>query len=758
VQAFLALVPESALVKGGVKPKPAADKDKRSTILQKAQDGIAGLLKKDFDVNSANESGLTLLHVASLNGHHGFAEKLLFIGADVQAKDNTGNTALHLATWSGHAVVIRLLLDNGAQVNDINHECNTPLHYAAQYGKDKRCVQALMEGGANVVVKNRTNETPVDLAARFGKVEMVQLLATKDQIGKIYIRNQRPKCSPFHLAARSGHRDVCEVLLQSGVPIDCLNAEGNTALHEATQFGKKDVVLFLLQSGANANIKNDVGQTPLELFNTFNSRAQGNVIQSLLTASAQGANKAKFAEIAASSATPVLVKKDTPQPQLQAFAASGKSKTRARATMNYAGSAYDPTVLAFSAGDIILIEEKTETGWWKGTLEKNGQTGEFKSNFVEVLADDGRISDKFDDSTLVIPHLSTMSGQQMPQHSPYTASLPTKPMGVGYGVSAASLNLNALRPVGQSSPGQPVQQLTSFPAKFSTPPSHFATAPPQYSSPQPQVSMPPLQQYSSSPPISAIKLPPLPTMNDPQSMPTVSANTTLDEWLTQMNLDFYLSNFNNAGFVQLRDVRYMDDIQLEMIGIFVPDHRKKLCQAIAKVPNYGVPANLRSERSKSAAAFDDLLSDFDDSPPSASALPPPPSAAKRPVSSSFGGAPLPAPLTAPPSLPPAQVSLASLPKPPPSVGGGFPPASTAAQPPPVAKPTPAAQPPRPAFTTPAPAPAVIAKPAPAPAPAAVVKSAPAAAPPPAEGEISFDDLLNDVDDIMADLQSELQDL
>ena len=44
-------------------------------------------------------------------------------------------------------------------------------------------------------------------------------------------------------------------------------------------------------------------------------------------------------------------------------------------------------MLSFELGDIIIIDEQNDSGWWKGTLEKTGAKGEFKANYVEIFSD-----------------------------------------------------------------------------------------------------------------------------------------------------------------------------------------------------------------------------------------------------------------------------------------------------------------------------------------------------------------------------------
>jgi ankyrin repeat protein len=75
--------------------------------------------------------------------------------------------------------------------------------------------------------------------------------------------------TPLHLAARGGHRDVAELLLQRGAEVNA-RAEGEfghglTPLHEAARGGHREVVKLLLEHGADVNTRNDAGKSPLEL-------------------------------------------------------------------------------------------------------------------------------------------------------------------------------------------------------------------------------------------------------------------------------------------------------------------------------------------------------------------------------------------------------------------------------------------------------------------------------------------------------------
>ena len=63
-----------------------------------------------------------------------------------------------------------------------------------------------------------------------------------------------------------------------------------------------------------------------------------------------------------------------------AFSAK-KPIERAKVTFDYEPE--NPDELKLTVGDILIVINKEEEGWWEGELK--GKTGMFPSNFVEVL-------------------------------------------------------------------------------------------------------------------------------------------------------------------------------------------------------------------------------------------------------------------------------------------------------------------------------------------------------------------------------------
>ena len=80
------------------------------------------LLEKGANINAQDESGLTPLHLSSLNGHLEIVE--LLIGgsnswkgvSDVNTNDESGRTALHAAAFAGNKDILHLLLDRDAEL------------------------------------------------------------------------------------------------------------------------------------------------------------------------------------------------------------------------------------------------------------------------------------------------------------------------------------------------------------------------------------------------------------------------------------------------------------------------------------------------------------------------------------------------------------------------------------------------------------------------------------------------------------------
>ena len=100
------------------------------TPLISAADNLEGailLLEAGAKPNTADESGNTPLHSASLRGNKEMVELLMDRGANPNVIDMNGKTPLHLAARNGHSDVVQLLVNKGANLNKTDNEGRTPL-------------------------------------------------------------------------------------------------------------------------------------------------------------------------------------------------------------------------------------------------------------------------------------------------------------------------------------------------------------------------------------------------------------------------------------------------------------------------------------------------------------------------------------------------------------------------------------------------------------------------------------------------------
>ena len=92
--------------------------------------GIRTLLAAGADVDAADASGFTPLHLAAVEGHADVATALLAAGAYIEAETEHGFTPLHYAAFRGQVDVVTALLAAGAYPEAEAEGGVTPLHLA----------------------------------------------------------------------------------------------------------------------------------------------------------------------------------------------------------------------------------------------------------------------------------------------------------------------------------------------------------------------------------------------------------------------------------------------------------------------------------------------------------------------------------------------------------------------------------------------------------------------------------------------------
>ena len=72
-----------------------------------------------------------------------------------------------------------------------------------------------------------------------------------------------------HLAAAFGSKQMCQMLISSGVSFMAVDGQGNTPLHKAAAAGRHDIIDFLLkEEDIDDTVRNLAGKTALDLCKT----------------------------------------------------------------------------------------------------------------------------------------------------------------------------------------------------------------------------------------------------------------------------------------------------------------------------------------------------------------------------------------------------------------------------------------------------------------------------------------------------------
>jgi ankyrin repeat protein len=140
-------------------------------------DIVQWLLDHGADANvRMNYHGFTPVFRAAESGHVEVLRKLVKHNADIKTRDDTGRTLLHVASRHGHLDFVRLLLGSSVDVNMRDNNRSTPLHLASERGK-LGVVRLLLEHGGDVEAEDNTGRMAFQLASAKGHEEVVRLLS-----------------------------------------------------------------------------------------------------------------------------------------------------------------------------------------------------------------------------------------------------------------------------------------------------------------------------------------------------------------------------------------------------------------------------------------------------------------------------------------------------------------------------------------------------------------------------------------------------
>jgi ankyrin repeat protein len=250
--------------------------NKMTSLLMAAKNGNVGviraLINRNADVSHRGPQRATVLTAALSRTDSVDAVKALLespaVRALVNKRSHSSGTPLGMAaSGSGgdSADIVRALVDAKADVNtDASHG-----EYPITLTECPQVARALLEANADCNQKARDGGTALSRACVSENTDLVVVLLEHRADMRAATVNGYHYPVLYH-AVTADNAGVVELLLRDSSPtmLNCLSADGLTALHVAVQQNRLDIVNMLLNAGADPNIvkiKRGFGKSPLML-------------------------------------------------------------------------------------------------------------------------------------------------------------------------------------------------------------------------------------------------------------------------------------------------------------------------------------------------------------------------------------------------------------------------------------------------------------------------------------------------------------
>jgi ankyrin repeat protein len=207
-------------------------------------DKAGELIRRDPALaNAKGNCDKTPLHWAAEKNLRELAELLLAAGADIHAEVTWGMTPLQWAANMGSRDVAEVLLAHGARPQ-LNMWCAAGLGMLDVVRSFWDSPGTLKPGAGQTRSRDLGNGRWGKAPAPEGYQELVS--------------------EAFYIAARNGHIDVAQFLLDRGADINCRGFFGAPGLHWAAIHGHKPMVQFLIARGADLHLRDQqFNSTPL---------------------------------------------------------------------------------------------------------------------------------------------------------------------------------------------------------------------------------------------------------------------------------------------------------------------------------------------------------------------------------------------------------------------------------------------------------------------------------------------------------------
>lgn len=179
-----------------------------------------------------------------------------FVG-NFDEKNSRGMTALRDAVRLNKTDMVKFLLLHNADLTETDNDGNDILMYAVITNSPIEMIEDIIAAGGDVNTKNSLEQTPLSAALAQKNAELVKLLIksganVKMPDGQNILHYAYEKKVPL---------DTLKELIDSGIDINAVDAEGDNLLLKALKNNDEQTVLFALENGADINQKDNEGET-----------------------------------------------------------------------------------------------------------------------------------------------------------------------------------------------------------------------------------------------------------------------------------------------------------------------------------------------------------------------------------------------------------------------------------------------------------------------------------------------------------------
>jgi ankyrin repeat protein len=158
---------------------------------------------------------------------------------------------------------VKAILEKNPHLLNVRGEYDrTPLLQAAIFNQNA-IFRFLVEKGANFSLSDKEGLYPMHFVVFSGEKELVELLISRG--APVDSNNNVWRLAPLDLAVNRGHKDIVELLIAKGAPLNLRDNRGYTPLLNAVSGGYRDIAQLLLSKGAAIDEKDPMGSTPLLL-------------------------------------------------------------------------------------------------------------------------------------------------------------------------------------------------------------------------------------------------------------------------------------------------------------------------------------------------------------------------------------------------------------------------------------------------------------------------------------------------------------